>query len=451
MKIIIKIFSIIIIFSSSFLLLANKSDSIHDIIEKSPIAKNSTISISVRDTRTEKIIYECNANLLLHPASALKAYTTPVILDKLGINSKISTGIYSDKSGNIYLKLSGDPLLQTNELSKLLSKFKAKDYTEIKGCLYVDDSSIDDIPWGTGWMWDDENNPYMPKISAYSLNRNIISIKIIPTGINQKPTVKISPYYPVKIVNNAITSNINSISAERKIWKSAETIFISGKIFKTTQIELPIGSPENFFKYRFLAAAKDAGIKFSGSYKKAAIPKNAVLIAEISHNTVDEVRHLNKYSDNLAAESLFKLAGRKFTGKKGTTENGFLAFKDFYSKRGLGTSEIYIVDASGVSHNDLITANWMTLALAKLTKWQNFNSYKSTLAIPGNSGTLQNRLEELAGRLSAKTGTNAGMSSITGYLNDKTGKPLAFAIIIQNFKGSSKPAKELEDSILKKL
>jgi len=446
---ILKYFLIALFFVSSLFLFPYKTISGDDVIDKSPLAKNSIVSVSIRNVRTEKIVYERNANLLLHPASTLKALTTPVILDKLGIKSKISTGIYRDSKGNTCLKLSGDPLLNTEKLSKLLNDFKSKGYSNITGKLIIDDSAVDDIPWGIGWMWDDENNPYMPKISAYNINRNVITVKIIPTKLNQKPTVKILPYYPVKIINNAVTSSINNISAERKIWKSSETIYISGKISQTAEIDLPVGTPENFFKYQFNKAAKEAEIEFSGLYAKAKVPQNAVLISAITHNLIDEVRMLNQKSDNLAAETLFKLAGAKYSGKTGSTQNGLKAFDNFYSKLGLDTSEISIVDASGVSHNDLITADWMTLALAKLPKWQYFNTYKSTLAMPSNSGTLQNRLKDLRGRLFAKTGTNAGISAITGYLTDKSGETVAFAIIIQNFKGSSKPAKELEDTILK--
>ena len=394
-------------------------NSIDQVIDKSKLSKNSIVSVSIREIKSEKIVYQREADLLLHPASTLKAITTPVILDVLGNNYKISTGIYKDNKGNIYLKLSGDPQLNPEELFKLISDFKSKGYNRIKGSLFIDDTAIDDIPWGVGWMWDDENNPYMPKFNSYNINRNSITVKITPSKLNQKPKVEISPYYPVKIVNNAITSNKNNIFVERKVWKDLETIYIDGIISAATEKILPVGSPENLFKYQLTKALKENKIRFSGYYKKAKLPDNAVLINEISNNLIDEIKITNKQSDNLAAETLFKLAGAKFVGKEGSTENGIKAFNDFYSKIGLDTSEVSIVDASGVSQNDLVTANWVTSALVKLSKNNNFEAYKNTLAIPLETGTLQNRLRELSGsaseakvRLYAKTGTNAGISAI---------------------------------------
>jgi len=434
-----------------FLLLEHKSASDNNSIDKNVLSRQSVVSVSVRDIESGKVVFERDSHFLLHPASTLKALTSPVMIETLGSGCKISTGLYRDTSGNIYLKLGADPLLNTNDIIKLINGFKIKGYKSIKGKLIIDDGIVDDNLWGTGWMWDDENNPYMPKYSAYNLNRNTINIKITPTAVNLPPKITISPYYPVKIINTAVTSTENNISAERKVCKSPENIYVSGKISKITEIKLPVGNPETFFKYQFSKAIKTSGIDFTGLYSRGKLPKNAVLITEISRNIIDEIKSLNHNSDNLAAESLFKLAGAKYTARTGSTEAGLKAFNDFYTKLGLDTSVISIVDASGVSHNDLITADWATLALTKLSKWRYFDVYKSTLAAPGEQGTLNNRLLDLKGNLYAKTGTNAGMSAILGYINTKSGKTYAFSLIIQNFIGSSKPAKELEDSVLRSL
>lgn len=392
-----KYLTILILFLGLTLILSayktdNFCESINEIINKSLISQNSTVSVSIREVQTEKTVFERDANLFLHPASTLKAFTTPVILDILGKNYKVSTGIYKDSKGNFYLKLCGDPMLNTDELSELVKGLKAKGYNKINGALFIDSMAIDAISWGVGWMWDDKNNPLMPKFNAYNLNSNLISL---PTGT-----------------------------------------------------KIPVESPERFFKDNLAKVFKTNGIKFSGRYKSAKVSSNAVLISEISHKLLDEVKIINKQSDNLAAETLFKLAGGKFAGKQGSTENGLKAFNYFYSKLGLDTSEIFIVDASGVSHNNLITANWMTSALTKLYKTTNFVTYKNTLATPLSTGTLKNRLPDLKNRLYAKTGTNAGISAITGYITDNNGKTYAFSIIIQNFKGTSASAKELEDKIL---
>jgi D-alanyl-D-alanine carboxypeptidase len=375
------------VFIISIILSAYRADIAEGTINKSQLSKQSIIAVSIRDASSEKVIFQRDANLLLHPASTLKALTSAVILDSLGENYKVSTGFYKDPKNNLYLKLSGDPFLTTQKLTLLVKKLKEKGYKKINNELFIDDSAVDNNYWGIGWMWDDKDNPLMPKFNAYNLDRNLTAI--------------------------------------------------SGKL-------KPIANPELNFKNQLSKILKTNNIKFSGNYKKAKLPQESVIITEISHSLLEEVQVLNHKSDNLAAETLFKLAG-----KKGTTEGGLEKFNAFYSRLGLNPEDIYIVDASGVSHNDLLTANWTTHALAKLSKTKKFNIYKKTLASPSELGTLQNRLLNFRGKLFAKTGTNAGISSICGYYTDNSGKIYSFSIIIQNFIGDSAPAKKLEDDILK--
>lgn len=347
------------------------------VINNDELSKTAVISVSVRDANSGKIIYERDGNLLLHPASTLKAFISPVILKYLGADNSVKTSLYKDNKG-LYLKLCGDPLLTQDDLKAL---FKDANHN----VLTIDDSAIDDVEWGVGWMWDDESNPLMPKISAYNVNHNLA------------------------ILDNKV---------------------------------IPVKSPkENFLSL----------LNFNGRVKTSKVPENAVLVSEISRSVKEQIENINKNSDNLAAETLFKLAGSRYKGGTGTTEAGIEAFMDFYTSLGADPSEQLIIDASGVSHNNLVQANWMTLALHKLFNTPEFKDYPETLAKPGENGTLQNRLTHLSGNLWAKTGSLAGISGITGYMRTKRGKTYTFAILIQNVKGDLTTAKQFEDSILNEL
>lgn len=418
-------------------------------INNSILGKTATVAASVRDAKTGKLLYEKYGNYLLHTASVLKAFSMPVVLEYLGTDSTISTKVFKSPSdNNIYIKLSGDPFLTSQNLVELFKLVKEKGISEIKGSILIDDSIIDNIPWGVGWMWDDENNELMPKYSAYNLDHNLITVKVLPQKINTPPIITLVPNYTVKIINYAISSNINDLTIERRPWEDPENIYISGKIATTVQKQIPVGKPDKYFISRLKNAIEANKIIFRGKVESGLLPSNVQLIAEMKHPLLEIVSYTNQKSDNLAAETLLKLAGGKYSHSKGSTKNGLMAFNNFYTKLAADPASQQIVDASGASHNDLVQPNWMTLALAKLFNHSKYHTYLNTLAQPGKRGTLQNRFRGLAGRLWGKTGTLAGISSIVGYLKSRSGKMYSFAIVIQNYKGSSTPAKTLEDKII---
>ncbi len=421
------------------------------LIKNSNIDKQSLISVSVRDANSGKIIYERFADKLLHPASILKAFSTAVVLDTLGKDYTISTQIYKDKnSKNIFIKLSGDPLLTSGNLNALFREFSQKYGKNINGDIIIDSSKIDNVPWGIGWMWDDENNKFMPKFNAYNLDKNLINVKVIPTTPGNKPKIQINKYYPVKIINNAITSMAHDVSVQRKTWIDNDTVFVEGPINKKVSVMLPVGTPYNYFVYRLQQTLKQNKIKFSGRIEEDKVPKDAELICSHNKKLADEISYTNKVSYNLGAEILFKMAAAKAFNKTGTTDDAIKLFKKFYNSIGASTDDIAIFDASGVSHNDLLTTNWMTEALFKLQKIKNFKAYKMSLARPGDkNSTIRRRYPYLKGRLFVKTGTLAGVSGIAGYIYTKSNNKYIFAILIQNFKGSDSKIKILENKIIK--
>ncbi len=421
------------------------------LINNSSVERQSFISISIRDANSGKIIYERLANKLLHPASTLKAFSTAVVLDTLGKNYTISTQIYKDKdSKNIFIKLSGDPLLTSANLNSLFKEFSQKYGKNLNGNIIIDSSTINNVPWGVGWMWDDENNKFMPKFNAYNLDKNIIKVTAIPTTPGSLPKIKINKFYPVKTINNAVTSMPHDVTVQRKTWIDNDTIFIEGAVNKTTSVLLPVGTPYSYFIYQLKQALKQNKIKFNGNIEENKIPKSAELICSHNKKLTDEISYTNKISYNLGAEILFKLAAAEAFNKTGNTTDAIKLFKKFYNKIGTSTQDIAIFDASGVSHNDLITTNWMTDALYNLQKTKNFKTYKTSLARPTDkSSTIKGRYPYLKGKLFAKTGTLAGVSGITGYLTTNKKNKYTFAVLIQNCKGNCSNAKQLENKIIK--
>ena len=78
-----------------------------------------------------------------------------------------------------------------------------------------------------------------------------------------------------------------------------------------------------------------------------------------------------------------------------------------------------------------------------------FNILRNSFPVAGVDGTLKNRMIDTPaqGIVHAKTGTLSGVASLSGYLTSKNGHLLAFSMLVQNFVGSSKPARDFQDRI----
>jgi D-alanyl-D-alanine carboxypeptidase/D-alanyl-D-alanine-endopeptidase (penicillin-binding protein 4) len=156
---------------------------------------------------------------------------------------------------------------------------------------------------------------------------------------------------------------------------------------------------------------------------------------------LDVLREQNKTSNNLFAETMFKIAARVAFGTQGNMENARKLFDQFY-----GANDFVIADASGLSHNNLLNCDFLCNVLSRMS----CNScFRSTLAVAGKDGTLKKRLPEVS--LQGKTGTISGVSGLCGYVKAKSGHEYIFSILIQNYSGKAKPAKLLEDKIVRAL
>ena len=152
-----------------------------------------------------------------------------------------------------------------------------------------------------------------------------------------------------------------------------------------------------------------------------------------------------KNSNNLVAETLFKLAGRKYSNiPTGTEDGGIKMFDDYCKRNGLDDSKYRIADGSGVSKEDFVTADFVTDFL-KLNK---DNPLVQKLPSPGE-GTLSDRLIPIKNSLKAKTGTHNDISALAGYLTSKSGNKYVFCIINNDPKFSESDKKGLEDYIIR--
>lgn len=149
----------------------------------------------------------------------------------------------------------------------------------------------------------------------------------------------------------------------------------------------------------------------------------------------------NKASQNLHAELTLRLLGRLLTDPAATTpappEPGSIAagarvVRQFLLNAGVAPDDFFFYDGSGMSANDLIAPRAYTTLLNYAAHQPWGEAWKATLPVAGLDGTLAGRFKQspLQGRLFAKTGTLNEVNALSGYLQAKSGKTLAFSILV---------------------
>ena len=436
--------------NTAFAAKENLKDKFDKIIEQSSLYKNATIAVSIKKSDKGSVVYERDANKLLHPASTLKMVTIMPEINALGETYLFRTQIFYDNDKNVYIKLGADPYLTSNDLKVMLLKLKEKNIFQIK-TIYIDSTIVDGIEWGVGWMWDDDTNRLIPKYSVYNLDQNLIKIQITPTKEGENAKISSPNSATTTIMNYVKTSaDKTDVGTARFDWVSPNILYIQGTVSQSVTLEVPVSNPQAYFLTELKKNLKNIGISYE-KIQYQQLPEGKIMLTEKVSGIERALIDILQNSKNFVAETTLKVAAQKKTGHQGSTITGIDMVKEYYKNILQSDNKVIeIVDASGVSRNNLVTANFLTDVLVYIKPKEHFELVKSKMATP-SVGTLKNRLLEYKDKnqIYAKTGTLSGVSGICGYVESNNKNSYAFSILIQNFTQDVSEAKNLEDELIK--
>ena len=114
---------------------------------------------------------------------------------------------------------------------------------------------------------------------------------------------------------------------------------------------------------------------------------------------------------------------------------GIEAVKTFLKTAGIRPEALVLDDGSGLSRNDMITADASVTLLTFMSKHRYANVFRDALPIAGVDGTLRNRFKSTPAEnnLRAKTGSLSSAASLSGYVTTAAGEKLAFSIMVNNY------------------
>lgn len=399
-----------------------------------------SIAVSIKNVENGKVIYSLNDKTLMNPASVQKVLTTPVAYETLGEDYLFRTSLYSRGNNCYVIKLGGDPYLSSKDLKGLMKNIKPETQR-----IFIDDRILDNKTWGEGWQWDDDMNILMPKFNSYNLDKNLVKLTIMPSENGQFATIINPSKYPLVFFNHITKGENTSIKMHRDNNVSANTLILSGTIARPTTVYVPVNNLQRYFNVQLSQILEDRKIYLKHAFVPNKLSESDVFSEEITHDINRAVNDVLKNSNNLVSETMFKLAGGKYLGlETGSDSAGIKMFNDYCVKNKIDNSRIRITDASGVSKNNLVSADFVTEFLVVNKN----NKIMEKLPKPGE-GTLTHRMLPIKENLRAKTGTLSDLSSIAGYLVSKKGKKYTFCIMINDMKLSASDKKMLEDFIIR--
>jgi len=155
-----------------------------------------------------------------------------------------------------------------------------------------------------------------------------------------------------------------------------------------------------------------------------------------------------KPSQNLYTELILRTLG-KVTPPPATTSNlgptseelGIEGVKSFLKTAGIRPEALNLDDGSGLSRNDMITAEASVQLLTFMSKHRYANVFRDALPIGGVDGTLRNRFRgtPAENNVRAKTGSLSSAASLGGYVTTAAGEKLAFSIMVNNYPRDVEP------------
>src|SRR3954471_293522 len=192
----------------------------------------------------------------------------------------------------------------------------------------------------------------------------------------------------------------------------------------------------------FAVALRRLGVTVTSTGCRASAPPSALGVASVSSPPVSAlVQRMLTLSDNDLAESLGRAVARH-EGQPTNFAGEATAVSNELHSLGVDVTDLTWYDASGLSHLDRVSPHTLVqvVQLAAGNAHPELRVLLDGMPVAGLTGTLATRYRRgpslaAAGVARAKTGTLAGVNTITGFVVDADARLLVFAFMTDRASG----------------
>ncbi|MGP1382092.1 MAG: D-alanyl-D-alanine carboxypeptidase/D-alanyl-D-alanine endopeptidase [Thainema sp.] len=460
---------------------------IEPIIQQPQLARSrwgilvETLEANPEDRQT---LYELEADRYFIPASTVKLMTTAAALRILGSDFHIRTSVYQiptrpdqlsylgadeaapSESEPAILRVvgRGDPSFDSADLADLAQQIRDRTITHIDQ-LQLDDTYFQGLAIHPNWEWEDVQAGYGTAVNSLILNENEVVVDLLPQSIGEP--LRVQWRDPNQATQWQVENSSTTVAATEPEFVRAGRSFqqpilqIWGQLqagAPSEDVSVSVFDPvENFGQGLEQALAEqDITVGQIVIVDDPNLPSNSQEIAAVSSPPLRElITTANQQSNNLFAEALLRHLGHYVLAASPTdsTAAGLETLETALTNLGVDPTSYDIADGSGLSRHNLVSPAALVETLQNIAASPDAELYRQSLAVAGESGTLQNRLADsaIAGRLWGKSGAVSGNISLAGYLEPPNYDPLAFSILINQSDLRGSELRQAIDQVLLQL
>ncbi len=448
---------------------------IAEVLQKPELAP-AIVGIKVTSLETGRVLFEENGSKLLRPASNMKLYTVAAALDRLSPDYRFETSVYAaarpDAAGILHGDLTiygrGDPSIAARfnggdyfrGINELASQIAAAGVKRVEGDLVGDETYFTGPRYGSGWNWEDLQWWYGAEVSALTVNDNALDLFVKPgSAVGAPAVITTGPPDPLLAIVNRVLTGAKGSKRELTLHRGlgADALEIHGSIpldDRGYAAGVGISHPGLLFVYLLRSSLAQRGVIFTGKSRTVPAPAYAngpvtsrpagsIEIASMQSPPLSLIAAQTlKPSQNLYTELILRTLGRVVPPSPGSSdtprtseEAGLEIVKTFLKEAGVDTRGLALTDGSGLSRNDMITAEASVQLLTYMGRHRYAGVFRDALPIAGVDGTLRNRMKgtPAENNVRAKTGSLSSASSLAGYLTTAGGENLVFSIMVNNY------------------
>jgi len=376
-----------------------------------------------------EIVAAWESELPLIPASTFKTLTTATALETLGPEFRFETRLVAGASpgaatipGELVIAGGGDPTLADEDLKRWAAELAAAGLKQVGGGVVGDASIFGGQMVGDFWGWGDVGNGFGAPVAGLNLGHNRFVARFRPGERVGEAAgfLGSEPDIPQVIWRNRVTTGPSGSGDGVMIYggPNAAAIELTGTVPAGRgefRVSGAVPDPALLAAQRLTDHLEAAGVAIGKAPSTGERESSQEWARHQSAPLVEIIGSLHRTSNNLEAEAVYRMIG---------VEAGMgpaAAIRSHWARRGLDLGNTRIVDGSGLSRADYISAETLARLQHVTGMGPHGELYRDSLH-PGYDGAVR-----------WKGGAMSAVRSWCGFVRTEGDGERSFAMIFNHY------------------